>query len=601
MKEPIPVGLVLITATMAFPLTATAAAQEPPVVLEKTGDAYLPPRSLGTTPRAVVTFGPYTSYQANVDGAGNNIVGDAANEPSIAVDPTNPSSMVIGWRQFDTTASNFRQAGWAYTQDAGQSWTFPGVLEPGVFRSDPVVDVDSQGNFYYLSLVVVPNFNTDVWISSDGGVSWSGPFFSFGGDKSWFTVDKTSGAGAGNLYQSWNVAGNIYFPDIFNRSANGGTGWSNPILVPDWPVFGTLDVSSGGDLYISGTPLQAFDRISLSKSTNAKFGGANPSFTTQDVQLGGNVSLFGGPNPDGLHGQIWVAVDRSGGATNDNVYVLASLDPPGPDPMNVQFIRSTDGGSTWSSPIRVNDDPAGTNAWQWFGTMSISPAGRIDVVWNDTRASGQENICELYYAYSVDGGSLWSDNVQVSPSFDSHLGWPNQNKLGDYYDMVSDDEGANLAYAATFNGEQDVYFVKVFPDCNGNGTPDHTDIQNGTSSDENGNGLPDECELVLAQDPLVRGQQSTLVGDGFLAPGETVFYGYSTTGTGAGPCIFGGNLCIDLLSPVLIGTAVVGANGSASLATTIPPNAPLIQVYTQAAIDRGTVSIKSNVVVDTIQ
>ena len=55
--------------------------------------------------------------------------GDAANEPSISVDPTNGNKMVIGWRQFDSIQSDFRQAGWGYTTDGGIHWTFPGVLE----------------------------------------------------------------------------------------------------------------------------------------------------------------------------------------------------------------------------------------------------------------------------------------------------------------------------------------------------------------------------------------------------------------------------------------------------------------------------------------
>ena len=56
--------------------------------------------------------GPFTSHQVNVNGSGQNITGDAANEPSIAVDPTDHNRMVIGWRQFNSVTSNFRQAGW---------------------------------------------------------------------------------------------------------------------------------------------------------------------------------------------------------------------------------------------------------------------------------------------------------------------------------------------------------------------------------------------------------------------------------------------------------------------------------------------------------
>src|SRR5262245_6973061 len=58
-----------------------------------------------TSPALVSQFGPYISYQVNVNANGNNIVGDAANEPSICVDPTNRNKMSIGWRQFDSVSS----------------------------------------------------------------------------------------------------------------------------------------------------------------------------------------------------------------------------------------------------------------------------------------------------------------------------------------------------------------------------------------------------------------------------------------------------------------------------------------------------------------
>ena len=79
--------------------------------------------------------------------SGKNITGDAANEPSIAVDPTNHNRMVIGWRQFNSVTSNFRQSGYGYTSNGGTTWTFPGVLENNVFRSDPVLACDDTGPF----------------------------------------------------------------------------------------------------------------------------------------------------------------------------------------------------------------------------------------------------------------------------------------------------------------------------------------------------------------------------------------------------------------------------------------------------------------------
>jgi hypothetical protein len=126
---------------------------------------------LGISPALVSRLGPYISYQVNVDANGNNRVGDAANEPSICIDRHNTDRMSIGWRQFNSVASNFRQAGFAYTTNGGTRWIAPGVLENNVFRSDPVLNSDTVGRFFYLSLL--QNFFDDLWRSITGGQSWT--------------------------------------------------------------------------------------------------------------------------------------------------------------------------------------------------------------------------------------------------------------------------------------------------------------------------------------------------------------------------------------------------------------------------------------------
>jgi hypothetical protein len=70
-------------------------------------------------------------------------------------------------------------------------------------------------------------------------------------------------------------------------------------------------------------------------------------------------------------------------------------------------------------------------------------------------------------------------NEALSPPFDPHVGWPQQEKLGDYYDMVSQDSVVHVAYAATFNGEQDVYYLRIdkcFGDLDGDGDVDLSDL-----------------------------------------------------------------------------------------------------------------------------
>ena len=417
---------------------------------------------LGISPALVSRLGPYTSYQVNVDASGNNRIGDAANEPSICVDRNNPNRMSIGWRQFNSVASNFREAGFAYTTNGGMRWIAPGVLENNVFRSDPVLNSDTVGRFFYLSLV--QNFFDDLWRSITGGQSWTRVGPADGGDKQWFTIDNTNSSGHGFQYQCWSTDGNNYGGRQFTRSTDGGLTWMNPINIPNSPAWGTLDVDSTGNLFIGGVNLTT-GRIWCVRSINAKNGGVVPTFDRSTaVNLGGDIVFAEPINPEGLVGQVFLAVDRSGTSTNDNVYMLASVQPFGfTDGSDVMFVRSTDGGTTFSAPRRVNDDPVNHAKWHWFGTLSVAPSGRIDVVWYDTRNSPNNVTSQLFYSYSIDGGNTWSPNVAVSNPFNPFIGYPNQSKIGDYITIVSDDAGANVAYAATFNGEEDIYYVRIRP------------------------------------------------------------------------------------------------------------------------------------------
>jgi BNR/Asp-box repeat len=424
---------------------------------------------LETSPRMISQFGVFTSYQVNVDAAGQNIIGDAANECSISVDPTNLNKMAIGWRQFNDVNSNFRQGGWGYTTDAGITWTFPGVLENNVFRSDPVTNSDETGTFFYLSLL--QTFCENMYQSTNGGQSWTelqADGLAGGGDKQWFTIDKTGGPGHGFQYQSSDGADCDNSGVVeFQRSTDGGVTWQPPIAIPNDPTDGTLDVDTNGNLFIGG---EGFSPFYCVRSSNAQIGNQTPTFDqVTQVDMGGQLS-GGGINPAGLDGMLFLAIDRSGGVTNNNIYMLASVVPPGRSTTDVMFVRSTDGGSTFSAPVKVNDDPVNPNKWHWFGTFAVAPNGRLDAVWYDTRNAANNTDSQLFYSWSTDAGVTWAPNVAVSNSFNPFQGYPNQNKIGDYITIVSDETGGNVAYSATFNfnpqrnqHEEDVYYVRVFP------------------------------------------------------------------------------------------------------------------------------------------
>jgi hypothetical protein len=155
-------------AALSFSADASAQRGEPKAFLyeeahEKEEDAPAYVWRTESSPPMVLQHGSFTSYQVNIFN-GQNVVNDAANEPSITVDPTNPNRMAIGWRQFYSVQSNARRGGWAYTANGGTTWAFQGSLD-NTFRSDPVLAADRTGTFFYLSLVT--NFYDDMWRSGE--------------------------------------------------------------------------------------------------------------------------------------------------------------------------------------------------------------------------------------------------------------------------------------------------------------------------------------------------------------------------------------------------------------------------------------------------
>ena len=441
-----------------------------------------------------------TNYltQVNVNAQNMNIVGDAANEPSIAIDPTAPNRLVIAWRQFDTISSNFRQAGYAWSNDGGRSWHFPGVLTPGNFRSDPIVETDSVGNFYYYSLPdQTLGWHCDLFKSTNGGQTWGPPILANGGDRAWMSIDKTGGIGNGNIYGDWNANFSCCGTGNFGRdTSDGALPWPAAVTAPANPLLSTTAVGPNGEVYFAGAA--TVGNVRIMRSDNARDPAQTPSFALSNtVGMGAGVLPNTPGNPGGASGQVWVDVNRSTGARRGHVYVMTSAGAFGTDPSDIRFARSTDNGATWSTAVRVNDDAQAANHYQWFPTMSVAPGGRIDATWYDTRDSLNAAVSRLYYSYSTDEGATWSPSVALSNSFNTTVGWPQQNKIGDYFDQESDDVGLFIAFSATFNNEQDVYFMRVNDwDCNRNGIPDSTDLANNVLHDCNANGIPDECEIA---------------------------------------------------------------------------------------------------------
>jgi hypothetical protein len=172
-----------------------------------------------------------------------------------------------------------------------------------------------------------------------------------------------------------------------------------------------------------------------------------------------------------------------------DVYVVweqSDSGPPGPrDDRNIWFMRSSDGGETWTERRQLNDDidpDRRPNYDQMFPGVSIAPNGRIDVAWWDFRTDALYNpegngnttrrdaTCfDIYYTSSSDGGLTWAPNSRIS---DRSMNQWEGLAMNPRYDLrgpvgvASSDEEAYVSWSDSRNGSfelptEDVYFASV--------------------------------------------------------------------------------------------------------------------------------------------
>ena len=352
--------------------------------------------------------GPYPNVQ--ISGRLSTIEPE---EPSIAMDPENLLNLVVG-----TNIDRY-----FFSTDGGASWTAGRLDSSYGVNGDPVVVADPWGGFYYFHL------------SGNGGDSWldrivcqqmpsiGEPFTdgSFAGhdaykdqDKPWAAVDPDSGT----IYVTWtqfDEYGSADPNDItiirFSKSTDGGETWSEAVRINEAPgtcldgdttVEGAVPaVGPEGQVYVAWAgPLG----IVFNRSPDA-----GETWLDQDIRV---ADIPGGwvydiPGIYRCNGLPVTACDRSRGPHRGTVYVNWSDQRNGTDDTDVWLVRSSDGGSTWSEPVRVNDDPPGRQ--QFFTWLAVDDwSGYLWIVFYDRREQ-VDNRTDVYLALSRDGGETFTN------------------------------------------------------------------------------------------------------------------------------------------------------------------------------------------------
>jgi hypothetical protein len=386
-------------------------------------------------------------------------------ETSVAV---NGANLIVSFNEFDFD-------GYGLSTDGGNTWSHKRLPDPpaGGNFGDGVVAFGPNGESYYSGLAVL--FNTGkqfigVSKSTDNGATFSTPVdaSTLAGnttdtqDKEWVAVDRnTNSPFKGNVYVSWtDFRPNGSFIN-FARSINGGDSFKPPIAISPQDntqlVQGSVPVvASNGDLYVAFSDgHSAIGGIGIVKSTD---GGVTFS-TERKVASNVNVSMMTGGGGVRTNSFPSMTVDKDGA-----VHVV--FDGWGMSPLDrsdIFYVRSTDGGNTFSSPLKINDD--GSTTTQFLPSIAAASDGTLGVKWWDRRndLSG-DSLTDVYMTISHDGGASFGKNFRVSdhnwvfgpiePGFASAY-------HGDYDGMAADANNFHLGWSDERNSEPDAFYSQI--------------------------------------------------------------------------------------------------------------------------------------------
>ncbi|HUU46955.1 MAG TPA: sialidase family protein [Acidobacteriota bacterium] len=417
------------------------------------------------------------------------------NEESVAVDPTNPNNLVAVWRDFRL---GYRQVGWGYSHDGGSTWTEGGLVPATPYNrdSDPVITVNNDGVFYGMILSYdeySPANGLFVPISLDSGMTWplyitavdhppEFPSDAFE-DKEWIVCDQTGGPGDGNLYVPW-----TRFTDttgIFCVSSTNGASFGDPRPVSDrrsvqWPVAA---VGADGRVivaWVSFTRSAILYDISYDQGWTWSTDRVLQATLFQDGDINGGIRTFGFPA---------MTSDMTQSPYRGRLYCVFE-DRAADGLLDLYLTMSLDSGMTWTSRVRINDDPLGNHVDQFHPWIAVNPDGVVSAAFYDRRLDPANLLFDLWVTHSFDGGQTWTPNQRVSEVSSSpydasalskstlppqpydrnapiSLLSPQAGLIGEYIGIATSRLRATMVFTDTRNGNQDVYAanmpLRLFP------------------------------------------------------------------------------------------------------------------------------------------
>ncbi|MFL6263513.1 MAG: hypothetical protein ACJ76Y_27790 [Thermoanaerobaculia bacterium] len=371
-------------------------------------------------------------------------------ESDIRVNYLNPQK-IIG--ASNNISSSGRQAMF-FSSNGGASWgqTLLPLVTGDAFMSDPTVDWTSDGTAWSTTIGINSAgtvLTMRSYKSTDGGATWTFDATFSGGltnnDKQMMWVDHSATSPfKDTIYVIWHPGAQA---EVARRTGPTGS-WQTPIRVSGAETTGTaigddIKTNSFGDVF-GFFPDTGSRRLNVVKSTN---GGV--SFGTP-VRIATGFGSFQYAIPADASRQPLIYI--SGGAyrtsTKNNVYAAwndlsgdtgcTSGAGPGTNAAStcksrIFFARSTDGGATWSAPVKVNNQSGLNDQFnQWLVVDETN--GKLALMYYDTVGDSTRKSVNVYYQSSTDDGVTWSTPFKVTTAStnETTAGSDSGNQYGDY-------------------------------------------------------------------------------------------------------------------------------------------------------------------------
>lgn len=426
-------------------------------------------------------------------------------EPWLAINPINPSNLVGAWQQdrWNNGGAQGLVAGVSY--DGGATWTI--VPIPGLTicsgasdyerASDPWVTFSPDGVLHQISLSFNSNDYANAILVSrslDGGLTWSAPITlrrdtepdAFN-DKESITADPydpnyvyalwdrlkvppAERAGGRSVEHAVSFSG----PTWFARTTDGGVTWEEArvIFAPgphDQTIGNQVLVLPSGELINLMNLIQTHDNSKKNRGMNVAI------LRSEDKGENWSTPVV----IDKLLSQGVIEPSWGGWVRSGDIIPEGTVDPAsgnlylvwqdarftGYD--QIAMSMSSDGGFTWSAPIRINQSPAGVQAFT--PSISVNAAGTVGVTYYDFRNNaahgGTVNGGTDQFLVTCDGDcsnpANWQEKRVTPVTFDIHQApWAGGWFLGDYEGLASDGTDFLSFFAMPHAGDRASIFFR---------------------------------------------------------------------------------------------------------------------------------------------